>query len=364
MSAEIYDRARLGATVFVPLEEEEVKALLMRAQGGDREARDKLVYTHMRYVMRLANALAHKSPLLSADDLATEGALGLLKAISKYDFAFGVKFMTYAAFWIRCHMMREITKTRFSISGSIWMKAAMAGDRFHRDYMELIRKGIEDADAREILTKKYRLPKVTVGAMMTLVTTLSTSSLDADHGGTDLYDILPAQDIWADYRLARARLRFRIQQKVAHLVAGTARRQSGLGGSEEDVPVLLNAIEIEVLRKRLFVDEGEEATLQSIAEPFGLTRERIRQIEARLLDRLADVFKPEWKALKELEGRSRRRESDGPDEMGKLRRMVQETDDEPEEALSRGALVEKAPLKASIGQLAAMHGRPPKGEMH
>lgn len=110
--AEPYAPVSLARSGTVPVASSLASELAVQAQGGDTHARDRLVAANMRFVFKLARRYQHAAAVVDYDDLVSEGAIGLLDAIRKFEPERGIAFITYAGHWIQMRMRRAIATHR------------------------------------------------------------------------------------------------------------------------------------------------------------------------------------------------------------------------------------------------------------
>lgn len=239
------------------------------AQDGDIKARDALVLGTMGFVNQIAHRYARGCPTLLPEDLMAEGALGVMKAIEKFDPSVGVKFLTYAANWIRAYVSRAAIydKSRFGGSGSARSRGISA--RYRNDYQELSEAGLTDEEIADRLAGRYNMSKTVARAMPIFLR--GVAYLDAripSEENLTLLDSLRATGKSPDEETESRADAAEIRQ--------TLRR------------VPLNERERAILYERLMADPP--LTLADLGERFQLSRERLRQIEARLLGKLRVAF--------------------------------------------------------------------------
>lgn len=250
------------------LTETEERQLARRwVQRGDRAAADALVRSAMPVVMRLARRLRGYG--LERDELIAEGNIGLLRAVEKFDLR-GVRFKTYATYWVRAYMLSAalhgdsmVTRATGAVGAKFFFKLRSARARAEA----LLGPDVEGVD--ELLARQFG---VTVEVIRAHTARLSQGdlSLDAPTSKDDDGSMLDgmASD-FATPEEASARLQ---QEQLVH--DALRRLWSGLDERERAV-----------VTHRLMQDEAE-LTLSELGERFGLSRERLRQIEGRVKDRL------------------------------------------------------------------------------
>ena len=240
--------------------EEEVE-LAKRIQQGDDEARKKLCESNLRLVVSIARHYVGRGmPLL---DLVQEGNLGLMKAVEKFDYERGYKFSTYATWWIRQAISRAIADQGRTIRIPVHMVEHV--NRMIRVRRELTQELSREPSTAEI-AERMGIPEKRVHEIMCMTT--EPRSIDAPVGEEEdshFGDFIP-DNMTPSPEEAAASTMMREQLKEA---------LSGLSEREQEVLVL-----------RFGLDDGRQRTLEEVGEYFHVTRERVRQIEAKAIRKL------------------------------------------------------------------------------
>jgi len=237
--------------------------LARRARNGDSEARDRLVLSHLRLVIWVCSK--HRRYGFPTEDLVSEGTLGLLEALNRFDPDRGLRFNTYAVHWIRAYVVRYILRNWRVVRVGSSPRHSLAFFRLHRERVRLEAllgdpQQVEAALATEFGSRPDRLRGLEQRW------TTHDVSLDAPTKfGRGLHDRLLADH---DPESAYAEQEERVRDK--HRV-----REALLG---------LDARECLIVERRLMADEP--SALRVVAAELGLSRERVRQLEMRARQKL------------------------------------------------------------------------------
>lgn len=244
------------------LDRETELATIRRVKAGDDDSLEKMIKSNLRFVVSIAKAYQSKG--LPLEDLIDEGNLGLIKAIHKFDPNRGVKFITYASWWIRQSIIKAILEQSRTIKYPIHFSRERRN--LEKTIAQLSERLGRDPDIGEIhaVSKKsyFRLARL-VNATMPEISL--DRELDDDDGGTFLQTIADPQAVNQEETLILDQERQQVRDALSHL---PEREQ-------------------EILKARFGFDESEKGkTLEEIGGILGISRERVRQIEKRGLNRL------------------------------------------------------------------------------
>jgi RNA polymerase primary sigma factor len=237
-------------------------AQVKRAKQDADQAREQMIRAHLRLVVSIAKKY-RRFTSLHLLDLIQEGNLGLMHAIEKFDYRRGVKFSTYAVWWIRQSISRAIADQGRTIRIPVHMTATAA--KVSRERRRLYQEHGRDAGPGEIATRTgIPIPQVE-RALSMVQEPMSLDMPVGEDGDATLGDLVEAPD-GAD----------------PHMAAETSALQDVVA----DALAKLTPREERILRMRFGIGVTDEHTLEEVGKTFGVTRERIRQIEAKALQKL------------------------------------------------------------------------------
>ncbi len=252
-------RERLASTD--PTLTPEGQRSLRRIMNRGDEAERTFVQSNLRLVVHIAKK--YQSSGLPLLDLIQEGNLGLIHAVGKFDWRKGFKFSTYATWWIRQAVSRGIANSSRTIR--LPVHAADLINAVYGAQSRLLATLGRSATIAELATELGVSEEKVIEARAIRAQPLSLSeSLGAD-GDTELGDIVEDQFAPSPFEMAAASL---LPESIARMLEQ------------------LDARERAIVRLRFGLDRGEPRTLEEVGEHFDLTRERIRQIEARAMSKL------------------------------------------------------------------------------
>jgi RNA polymerase nonessential primary-like sigma factor len=254
---------------------EQEQELAKRIEKGDQEARAKMIEANLRLVVAIGKKYINRG--LQFSDIIEEGNLGLIRAVEKFQYERGFKFSTYASWWIKQSIERAIVNQTRTIRLPVHIAEIV--NSYMRSMRQLTQVLGRDPQIEEI-AKKMKVTVEKVRSISQVVReTYSLDMLIGDQEEDTLKDIL--QD---NNALSPATFSDEIRRRE-HI---------------DDWLQQLSVSERKVVEMRFGLADGESKTLDSIGKEFGITRERVRQIETQALNKLRSITKRKKIDLEEM----------------------------------------------------------------
>jgi RNA polymerase sigma-32 factor len=264
---------------FEPLDREtELKLARRWLKRGDHRAAHRLVQAHLRFVVKIA--ASYRGYGIRVADLVEEGNVGLMEAVKRFDPERNLRFMTYAAYWIRAYILAHVLKQWSLVgvgTGPMQSKLFFRMARERAKITSALGGGASESDVEELLARKFNTTPERIRDMTGRLEG-KDASLDAAayrEGSVSALDMLPDEGEGQEDRTAREERDHVVRNRVGVVMRGLSPRERY------------------ILDHRLLTDE--EHTLADIGRHLGLSRERVRQLEERLklkLRRALAEFEP------------------------------------------------------------------------
>jgi RNA polymerase primary sigma factor len=275
---EIKEMPRLNA--------EEEKQLAYCIENGDSEARDRMVRANLRLVVKIARCYIGRG--LDLDDLIEEGNLGLLRAVEGFDPDRNTRFGIYASYWIKQSIGRALGGTARTIRIPAYMVELLA--KWRRSSTKL-QEELGRAPTQEEIARSLNLPKKKLNVIKKAFRIDKAQHIDPYPPPFGAFDWSEDDDI-GDVPPRHPEGPGRTLDEM--LMDDHTKTPDTEMVEADDLHLVLDLLdkmdkrEATVLRMRFGLDGGEQKTLKEIGERFGLTRERVRQIESEALSKLSE----------------------------------------------------------------------------
>ncbi len=253
---------------------EEERTLAERIKKGDKTARIKMIQSNLRLVINISKKYRYLG--VSMLDLIEEGNLGLMKAVEKYNPKRGYRFSTYGAWWIKQYITRAIANQGKTVRIPVYIIELMM--RFKK-VSEHLAATLKRRPKLNEISKRMKLPIKRVKQINKMVTGIS--SLNApigDEGSAEFMDLIEDENMVSAIDEISG---FLMQERIEGLLDRMSPREK------------------KILTLRFGLKDGVPHTLRDTAKHFGITRERVRQIEAASIKKMKNLMEQEKKAFME-----------------------------------------------------------------
>lgn len=263
---------------------EREKELAKKVKKGDKKARQEMIKSNLRLVINIAKKYSYLGvPML---DLIEEGNLGLMKAVSKYDPYKGYRFSTYAAWWIKQYITRAVANQGKTVRIPVYVMEMLM--RFQKVKKHLSQKDKKTPQLNEI-AKSMKLPMARVRQLNHMASNIS--SLNApigESGESEFMDLIEDESI---VNSVDELSKFLLHERIEGLLGKMTEREK------------------KILTLRFGLNEnGVAHTLRDTAKHFGITRERVRQIEAACMQKLRKMMEEqEQVAAEQFSGKGKKK---------------------------------------------------------
>jgi len=251
--------------------EEEID-LAKRIKKGDKAARAKMIQSNLRLVINIAKKYSYFG--VSMLDLIEEGNLGLMKAVQKFNPRKGYRFSTYAAWWIRQYISRAIANQGKTVRIPVYVLELLM--RFKKTTDQLTEKFKRKPRLNEI-AKRMRLPMKRARQLNKMVTGISSLNAPVgEEGSIEFMNLIEDENVAT---AADGLSNFFVRERIKDLMSKMSKREQ------------------KILRLRFGLKDGVTYTLKDTAKHFGITRERVRQIESAAMRKMRKLILQQEKEL-------------------------------------------------------------------
>ena len=250
---------------FESLSAEEETAVAKLIKDGSEEAKTLLIKANLKLVVSLAKKMLH-SGNLTMFDLIQEGNLGLMTAVDKFNYKLGYRFATYASWWIKQYMFKAISEQSHAMKIPVYVQETISKYSKLKTEMEQVQNEVVST---EKVAKKMNMDAEKINLYLNAFCKML--SLDGDFDGDGQND-LSLSEVIEDKR-------------------SSAQKDAEYNNLTKDITSLLDTLkdrESSVLKKRFGLCDEQRQTLEEIGNLFGVTKECIRQTEARALRKLKE----------------------------------------------------------------------------
>ena len=244
--------------------EEEI-SLANKIKRGDKHARAKMIQSNLRLVINIAKKYSHLG--VSMLDLIEEGNLGLMKAVEKFNPKKGYRFSTYAAWWIRQYISRAIANQGKTVRMPVYVIELLM--RFKKVTEHLTNQLKRKPRLNEV-ARRMGLPMKRAKQLNKMVSGISSLNAPVgDEGSTEFMDLIEDENMTTAVDELST---FFTSERIKHLLERMSKREQ------------------KILKLRFGLKDGVPHTLRDTAKHFGITRERVRQIESAAMKKMREYM--------------------------------------------------------------------------
>ncbi|MBU0895066.1 MAG: sigma-70 family RNA polymerase sigma factor [Candidatus Omnitrophica bacterium] len=242
--------------------EEEI-ALAIKIKKGDKKARHKMIQANLRLVISIAKKYSHLG--VSMMDLIEEGNLGLMKAVEKFNPKKGYRFSTYGAWWIRQYVSRAIANQGKTVRMPVYVIELLMR---YKKVTENLTSSLKRKPKLNEIAKRMKLPMKRVKQLSKMVTgTTSLNTPVGEEGSTEFMDLIEDENMPS---AVDGLSNFLTKERINVLLSRMSKREQ------------------KILGLRFGLKDGVGHTLRDTAKHFGITRERVRQIESAAMRKMRE----------------------------------------------------------------------------
>lgn len=236
-----------------------------RIKKGDKKARAKMIQSNLRLVINIAKKYSHLG--VSMMDLIEEGNLGLMKAVEKFNPKKGYRFSTYAAWWIRQYISRAIANQGKTVRMPVYVIELLM--RFKK-VTDNLSNSFKRKPKLEEIAKRMRLPIKRIKQLNRMVSGISSLNAPVgEEGSTEFMDLIEDENMTSAIDGLSNML---TQERIKGLLEKMSKREQ------------------KILSLRFGLKDGTPRTLRDTAKHFGITRERVRQIESATMKKMRELM--------------------------------------------------------------------------
>lgn len=253
--------------MFKTLNADEEKVIVSRVKAGDEVAKKILIQSNLKLVLTIARKVIHvsKLPLI---DLIQEGNLGLMNAIDKFDLNLGYRFSTYATWWIKQYMFKAISEQSHCMKVPVYIQETLS--KFHKVKSQLEKNQNKQVTVKEV-AEKMDISEEKINLYLSAYT--STVSIEGSYDANNGSELSIADIVADDKKSIEENIEYdELKKEISSIISTLKEREQ------------------QVIKMRFGLENFAKTTLEDIGKMFGVTKECIRQTEARALNKMKYCF--------------------------------------------------------------------------